>query len=278
MVLSQFIFGGVGVGCLFYVSYLVIVVCLSQVVDLELGYGFSKQRQSYKKQQTNTGSVQQKRWNELLNELFFILGSLVQLLASWNAVFQNWQNYNCNIFSVEDCLLGLPHKPLPSTVDYTYVIEFGWYLHMQTRYFTVGSLTQTQDLTAHHYVTIVLITASYKLGLQRIGVLTMAILNISTPFLHVAKFSNILDNKHPGMFSKILFGLFGVVFFMSRIVLFPLTVLKCAILDGFKFQQYRLYYFAFISLLGVLQVMQIIWMKKIVGILVRGSVSSDKKS
>eukprot|EP01023_Acetabularia_acetabulum_P011430 TRINITY_DN15252_c0_g1_i7.p4 TRINITY_DN15252_c0_g1~~TRINITY_DN15252_c0_g1_i7.p4 ORF type:complete len:131 (+),score=9.51 TRINITY_DN15252_c0_g1_i7:82-474(+) len=124
-------------------------------------------------------------------------------------------------------------------------------------------------------MSLLLILASQKLGLQRIGVLTMASLNVSTPFLHIAKISKIFDGCQVSKRSKCLFGLFGILFFVSRIIIFPVTVLKCALIDGFQLEEYRLYYIAINLLLLVLQVMQVMWMIRIVRIMIYGSETKE---
>ena len=78
----------------------------------------------------------------------------------------------------------------------------------------------------------------------------------------------------------VLFGLFGLVFFFSRVVMFPLTVMKMGYIDAYEedveaFGEHLL--LVGNLLLLILYALQIFWMIKIIRVLARGRTGTTPK-
>ena len=133
---------------------------------------------------------------------------------------------------------------------------------IQLCFYTAGSIQLTLSyrnkhkdfyvMQTHHLITILLISVSYNFCQFRIGSMVLIIHDVSDIFLEAAKV-----NLYMGLNStkNILFGLFAAVFFVSRLVVYPLRVLWPIIMldQGFLDQKEVNRTFWFV-LLGGLQV------------------------
>lgn len=76
---------------------------------------------------------------------------------------------------------------------------------------------------------------------------------------------------------KVLFLMFGLAFFLSRIVLLPLTIMKIGFIDAFK-EDYETFGKDLLVLgnlmILVLYILQVFWMAKIVKVLRAGKTGS----
>jgi hypothetical protein len=84
------------------------------------------------------------------------------------------------------------------------------------------------EMQTHHVVTSALVCISYAYGMVRIGILIMVVFDFADPFLHAAKLVTYCKEAagtapSAKLFSAaadVFFGLFAVVFFVTRILLF----------------------------------------------------------
>eukprot|EP00198_Chlamydomonas_reinhardtii_P005768 XP_001695104.1 predicted protein [Chlamydomonas reinhardtii] len=135
----------------------------------------------------------------------------------------------------------------------------------------------------HHFSTITLLLISYLLNLHRAGVLVLSLLNISNPFLHVAKVVHYVEAKG----DTLAFLAFAVAFFLSRIVAYPVVVLHATLIESWQVHPAYLdrarhlpVYLLANGLLLLLMVMQVQWMAGIVRLLLKavgGSKAEFKK-
>lgn len=86
------------------------------------------------------------------------------------------------------------------------------------------------EMQIHHWVTVSLVGISYAYGWNRVGVIVMALLDPADVPLHVAKMCKYVGDVHKAPAGKTnyfqfaadrLFEFFAVVFFMTRLVLYP---------------------------------------------------------
>ena len=158
--------------------------------------------------------------------------------------------------------LGWPLQSLPSAVDFYYQVELGCYLHQL--FWTEVKRSDFWEMIIHHFVTLMLITLSYLTNFTRIGSSILLIHDISDVFLETAKVIN-YTSKAPGrghlkIFTDIVFSIFAISFFVTRLVIYPRYVLYATIKDGvdhFGCEFGGCY--VYIGLLSALQVLHVYW-------------------
>lgn len=113
---------------------------------------------------------------------------------------------------------------VPCEIKFHYNMEVGYYLSS----FIVLLLNNRRkkdfaQMAFHHLCTCLLLLFSYTFAYTRIGAVVMAVHNLSDPPLHLAKMFNYFNWKP---LPDIIFAIFVVIFIASRIVIYPLVVLR----------------------------------------------------
>jgi len=111
-----------------------------------------------------------------------------------------------------------------------------YYLMYVSRYFqgAISVLMEHKrkdflEMQIHHWTTVSLITVSYVYGWNRVGSMVMLILDPADVLLHSAKMCKYASDSYGKGFQKklwqngadVLFALFAVVFFLTRLVMYP---------------------------------------------------------
>lgn len=156
-------------------------------------------------------------------------------------------------------LTDWPHS-VPCNVRDIYLLELGFWLSCVAFLAVETPRKDYLQMGVHHVTTVVLIGLSYMYGYYRIGLLIMALHDIGDVFLYSAKFFNYLQAV---VVTNVLFGIFVIVFFISRLVLFP-SVLRAAwgpVTGYLPEVDYRQFPGSYIlpGLLTVLQILHLIW-------------------
>jgi len=172
------------------------------------------------------------------------------------------------------------------------------------------------EMMLHHIVTVILVVLSFWYGYVNVGCIVMFLLDAADPFLHLAKIFVYKRDSYQlgkiqrtegtdsfkrakflsfvyGVIADIIFGIFAVVFLVTRNILYP-YICWSAVFEGSKYmlgenismiETARLLgppYWACVLLLVVIMVLQIIWLRMIlIGIykvIVKGEASSDDRS
>lgn len=85
------------------------------------------------------------------------------------------------------------------------------------------------QMLIHHIITIALILFSYVTNFTRVGTVIMVIHDIADVFLELAKVLNYTSKGKGHRWLKpatdVTFGIFAVVFFLTRLVFYPYHVL-----------------------------------------------------
>jgi len=209
--------------------------------------------------------------------IWVLIGGTVLVVMGWRLLLE--ASDVCGLRSFSGCFINWPLIPVDPRVNAYYNLELGWYLHLMLKHVLGVGLADGSAMNTHHMVAVVLIIMSYMLCVHRLGLFIFALLNLSTPLLHASKLANLLVLRQARVQ---LFTAFSAMFFISRVLIFPVLVLKGAMLGvltqirGVK--EYFLPYFVVTNiLLVVLWVMQMVWFVAILRILKAIVDGSDAK-
>eukprot|EP00428_Durinskia_dybowskii_P061797 CAMPEP_0170367700 /NCGR_PEP_ID=MMETSP0117_2-20130122/7067_1 /TAXON_ID=400756 /ORGANISM="Durinskia baltica, Strain CSIRO CS-38" /LENGTH=414 /DNA_ID=CAMNT_0010622325 /DNA_START=17 /DNA_END=1261 /DNA_ORIENTATION=+ len=178
-----------------------------------------------------------------------------------------------------------PLHPVTDIISLYYQIELGCYFHQLL--WTEVTHSDALEMLAHHFITILLLIGSYLTNYTRIGASILLIHDLADVFLECAKVLNYIakarNSASMQVFVDVLFGVFMVVFFVTRLVIYPRYILYSVIVEGVEYFgcEFGGCYF-FIGLLCSLQVLHIFWFYLIARmayrLLIVGSVEKDVRS
>eukprot|EP01121_Diplochlamys_sp_Union-15-3_P017499 TRINITY_DN6166_c0_g1_i1.p1 TRINITY_DN6166_c0_g1~~TRINITY_DN6166_c0_g1_i1.p1 ORF type:complete len:282 (+),score=23.58 TRINITY_DN6166_c0_g1_i1:50-895(+) len=145
-----------------------------------------------------------------------------------------------------------------------------WYfLFQETFYFaslihllTSGSASKNKVMITHHIVTLFLVGLSYLSGHTRVGMLVFMVHDCSDIFMEMARLANYAKANR---IKNISFVVFGIVFFITRLIIYPFHIIKSVLFESSPTAPLTPYggmklYYIFLGLLLSLQVMHLYWM------------------
>ena len=194
---------------------------------------------------------------------FFGMATLYQSPWFWNHI-ECWNDY--------------PRQTLWPSVYYYYMIEGGFYMGLACSLMYDVKRKDFNQQIIHHCATLFLIVFSFVANFVRIGTLVMAIHDVSDIFLEIAKCFVYAKLK----VADTLFTIFAVVFIVSRIFIFPYSILYTTLIKSmWLFSPYPGYYF-FNGLLIILWCLHIFWAYIIISMAIRmarvGKLEKDARS
>jgi len=187
----------------------------------------------------------------------------------------------------EEIWSGYPHYPLPGPVKFYYLNETAFYVH---GIFILTAEARRKDhlqMMTHHFIAIALMFLSYALGYTRVGCLVMILMDVCDVLLPAAKMIKYMGGT---LSCDILFGLFMVVWFITRHILLILATVSVYVgvpRLPFKWDPANGHYvtnkiyIGFVVLMGLLQVLQLIWFSTILRVAYRvltGRGAEDARS
>lgn len=191
-------------------------------------------------------------WYAVWHTLSFVTLLTVLLAQPWFVSYAT--TWDCRWI-----YLGFPHVITEASAK-VYLVELGFWISCL---FFMALETLRKDVVemfVHHVTTISLVGLSYVYGFHQVGLVIMAVHDLGDIFLYSAKFFNYLD--FPGL-TNALFGTFVLVFFITRLVIYPqLVYLAWGPFTGFLPDiDYRDYQGTLIlpGLLAVLQALHCMW-------------------
>lgn len=212
-------------------------------------------------------------WRGLFYGLFVIIGFnalYVPSTESWvHDTSQHW--------------IGWPFYPVKNIVLLYYQVELGCYIHQLM--WTEVSRSDALEMIIHHIVTIALLVFSYVTNFTRIGSSILLIHDIPDIFLEFGKCINYYEKssiKAGTISSTIMFAFFSVSFFVTRLVIYPRSLVYSLVVEALNHFGMWPGYWVFASLLVSLQCLHVFWfyliLKMIVKILAKGEVEKDVRS
>uniref|UniRef100_A0A8C3V3H5 TLC domain-containing protein n=1 Tax=Catharus ustulatus TaxID=91951 RepID=A0A8C3V3H5_CATUS len=171
--------------------------------------------------------------------------------ACWRFTF-----YIISFFTGLAVLYDVSTYPLQPSLFLYYMLELSFYWSLV---FTLPFDVKRKDFKeqiVHHAATIFLISFSYCANYIRIGTLVMVIHDASDCFLEPTKIFNYMKWKKT---CDSLFMIFSAVFLISRLVIYPYTVLYNTYYYSMEiFQPFFGYYFVNVLLI-ILQLLHVFW-------------------
>jgi len=125
--------------------------------------------------------------------------------------------YRTDMYFVE-----YPQMTFPSHLRLYYVMELACYSYVSCCLFIDKKQKDFVQMLVHHITTLLLIYFSFEIGFYRIGCIILILMDISDPFLELAK--SFLYCGYTKM-ADILFAAFTIIFFFSRNFIYPYYVM-----------------------------------------------------
>uniref|UniRef100_A0A3Q0S5N3 Ceramide synthase 5 n=1 Tax=Amphilophus citrinellus TaxID=61819 RepID=A0A3Q0S5N3_AMPCI len=171
------------------------------------------------------------------------------------------------------------HTKFCESLYHYYVTELAFYWSLMFSQFTDIKRKDFLIMFIHHLATVGLISFSYVNNMARVGSLVLCVHDTSDFLLEAAKMANYAKYQR---LCDFLFIVFSVVFFITRLVIYPIWVLNSTMFESWSIVGPFPSWWLFNFLLVVLQVLHIIWSYLITRIaikaILRGKVCNDVRS
>lgn len=185
-----------------------------------------------------------------------------------------WISHRPNIW------IGWPLQPLSRAFRAYYLMEIAFYVHAALYLTRDTRRKDFVEMVIHHGATLGLVVLSWWHRYTRIGLVVLILHNWADIFLYLAKVV-VYVTHGKGKWKEILFTLFAINFFISRLYFFPLVVLPSAYWDSTTYTPLILYWFTCNLLLWCLQALHVFWFFLILRMVVRlakGTLNRDIRS
>ncbi|XP_033104101.1 ceramide synthase 6-like [Anneissia japonica] len=202
--------------------------------------------------------------------LFYVVASVYGMT---HVPYEPW------FWDTRKCWEGFPYHPIEPFMYNYYFMElvFHWCLILSVL-FDVKRKDFLPNII-HHFVTVMLISFSWVCNFVRIGGLVLTCHDMSDVFLESAKMSNYAKRES---LTTVLFSLFAITFFLSRIVLLPYRIIYSSIIECREIVGYFPSHIFLNGLMVVLQILHFYWFYLIscmvYSTVIKGKVGKDNRS
>eukprot|EP01041_Mallomonas_annulata_P001469 gene1469-2828_t len=236
-------------------------------------YLWKKRRQS--QQNKKITKFEEAFWRFLLYASFLIVGYqtlFTPTIAPW-------------VTDARYFYLEWPFQPIHEASRFYYFIELGAYLHLLM--YTEIHRSDALEMGIHHLLTILLIIFSYISNFTRIGTVILILHDSADIFLESAKcfnyYSKVKGHEHTSIICDILFAMFAITFFITRLILYPRVILYGIMVVGPSILSPNFPgYVMWLGLLTGLQCLHIFWFYLIARMIIKlfaiGTVEKDIRS
>ncbi|XP_030841018.1 ceramide synthase 6 isoform X2 [Strongylocentrotus purpuratus] len=177
------------------------------------------------------------------------------------------------------CWQHFPFHPVTTEIYNYYMIEMSFYLSLILSLFTDVRRKDFVQQLIHHFTTIFLMGFSWTCNFTRVGCIVLVTHDVADIFLEFAKIC-VYVARHSA--ADALFGVFSIVFFVSRILFFPCGIIYSAIFHSLEIIGPFPAYYLFNGLLIILQILNSFWFFLIACMVYRalahGQVTKDARS
>ncbi|XP_077986008.1 ceramide synthase 6-like [Glandiceps talaboti] len=207
----------------------------------------------------------------------FLFYFLATTYALYNLKNEDW------FWDSKLCWYGYPKHQLTEQLEIYYMVELSLYWALLFSQFFDVKRKDFFEMFVHHVVTIMLIIYSWTLNYLRIGASVLVIHDCSDVFVEAAKMA--LYAKSQKLCDS-LFMLFAVVFFITRLIIYPVHVLRSVAFESWVIiaptTPNQIPWWIFLSLLSILQLLHVFWfciiLRAVFMALRSGKVEKDVRS
>ncbi|XP_060598839.1 ceramide synthase 2-like isoform X2 [Ruditapes philippinarum] len=178
-------------------------------------------------------------------------------------------------WSTIECWRNWPIQHVSNDMYWHYMIELAFYWSLVFTLFSDHKRKDFKEMIIHHFATIVLMYFSWVLNFVRVGTLVLVVHDAADTWLALAKMSIYAKNKAA---TDIFFGIFLLVWVLSRLIIYPFFVLYCTLVEPFTIKLIDSTFGAhqfFNFFLCVLLVLHFIWTYLIFRIVYRKMVKGN---
>ncbi|XP_051016300.1 ceramide synthase 5 [Acomys russatus] len=183
------------------------------------------------------------------------------------------------LWDTRQCWQNYPYQPLLPEFYYYYITQLAFYWSLMFSQFIDVKRKDFLIMSVHHLAAVTLITFSYVNNMIRVGTLVLCLHDLADFLLEAAKLANYA--KHQRLCDT-LFVIFGAVFMVTRLVVYPLWILNTTLFESWEIIGPYSSWWLFNGFLLVLQLLHIIWSYLIARVafkaLIQGKVSKDDRS
>lgn len=135
--------------------------------------------------------------------------------------------------NIDLCFKDYPYHSLSNAMWWYYMVSCGFYWHQSMWQFKYSHGKDAKMAYVHHIFTIFLLGSSWACNYVRLGTLVLVVHECADIPLHVTKV--LLYLKHKQLID-VIYVVFVVLWFSTRMVIFPSWILKGIFIDLYKYQ------------------------------------------